>query len=130
MNKEIIKQFASVGIASDSPEYVDIDKRVHGIVVDIKKMCDKGKLEFADTLKAVYDIAELVIHIIVEDKKIPKEEITPLVKELAHYIYFSPEALGDPNISWIPDWAEERIEHELIDDIVPFIVECIVKYVK
>ena len=125
--KNLKEVLAMGGIMEESKEYKDIDNRIHEIVADMKVIAKKGKLEFSDTAKVVYDIAELVVHIIVEDKKIPKEEIGPLVKELCHFIYFSPDALNDPDYKFFPQWLEEPVEHELIDTIVPFIVEAFIR---
>ncbi len=130
MNKKLSVIIVKAGIRPDSPEAQDIVKRVKEVVADVKTIIKHGKINFTDTLKAVYDVAELVVHIIVEDKKIPKEEIEPLVKELAHYVYFDPEALGDPNISFLPEWCEEGVEHELIDTFIPFVAEILVRSIK
>ena len=114
----------------DSKEAKDIDTRVREIVADAKLAIKKGKLDFANDAKLLYDVAELVVHIIVEDKNMPIDEVQPLAEELLDYIYFSPEGLDDPNISFLPDWLEEPVEKELFHHILPFVIYAIVKISK
>ena len=114
----------------NSKEAYDIEKRVKEIVADFKKAIEDGKLEFADDVKLLYDVAELVVHVIVEDKNISLVEVQPLAEKLLDYIYFSPEGLNNPNISWLPDWLEDPLERELFHKVLPFVIYAIVKISK
>ena len=130
MNKGLREILEKSVIDVNSKEAKDIEKRVKEIVADTKLAIADGKLNFADDAKLLYDVAELVVHIIVEDKKMPIDEVQPLAEELMDYIYFSPEGLDDPNISFLPDWLEEPVEKELFHHILPFVIFAIVKITK
>ena len=110
------------------PKAADVEARVKAIVAECKVAIADGKFNYEDDIKALFDIAILVARIAKEDKEMPREDITPLIGGLMHWFYFDPKGLNDPDLKFIPKWmGEELIEHELIDRILPWVVECVVK---
>lgn len=86
-----------------------------------------GKISINEVIQIVIELAEIVQVAIEAHDILEEEEIKSLVINTLKEIYFSEDGLGDPDIAYIPNFIEGKIENAIFDLVLPNIIEYIIK---
>jgi len=126
MAKEYLKDESGKNVTENDPSIIKLIDSIEEVVASAKDMSEDGKYQFTEIMEVCGDVIQLIGNAeFIKDLSLDKK--IKLCTELINEIYFSEDYLDNPDIPYLPNWIEDKIEDYLFDLVLPGIIKSILK---
>lgn len=116
IKKELINN-SFIAINNDyDAEY--LSKQIIKVIDVIKESNADGDITYKELENILIELIDSIFNILKNYCK-SNYSLPELIVKIIKYVYYSPDGLDNPNISFVPDIIEEELEAILFNNILP-----------
>ena len=116
IEKELIESPAT--IIEDAGTAESAAEEIFEVVKAVKDAKYDGSISFSEMKDIAGELVDAAAKTVTEYSS-GRQGAAELVVKIVKDLYYSPEGLNNPDISWIPDGLEDRLEDVFFDFVLP-----------
>jgi len=111
----------------DADTVPELMKALDEVSAKIKDSYADTKISTSEAMGIITEVYDVVIasRFILSIEK--NEDIREVVIQIIKEIYYGENFLGNPDLKWLPDWIETKIEDYFFSSILPSLVDATLK---
>lgn len=106
-----------------STNKLDIDNKIDSLLVTIKTSYEDKKLSIEEITELIKEISTITYEIVKISNNLDEDKFVQLVLDIVTKIYFSENGLNNPDLTFLPNIVENKIENIILKDIIPRITK-------
>ena len=106
-----------------STNKLDIDNKIDSLLSTIKTSYGDKKLSIEEITELIKEISVIVCEIVKISNNLDEDKFVQLILDIVTKIYFSENGLNNPDLTFLPNIVENKIENIILKDIIPRITK-------
>lgn len=102
---------------------LSIINQIDSLLTTIRTSYLDKKYTIEEITDLIKEISITISHIVKISNNLTKEQFKQLILEIIKKIYFNPEGLNNPSLTFLPNFIEDKVEKQIFNVIIPRITE-------